>query len=123
MQQLSRRRWLGVLGTTATVGVAGCLGEQEPPAFLVTNTQVAGPVNSNGIRVLITVENEKPDRQSGTLEVTLGYPPSGDSWQQIDEISVSRGTTPRYRYVFEDVYEADNDVQEYVVEAEIRTGE
>lgn len=120
MTELSRRRWLGIVGTTAAVGTAGCLGgEDDKPEFLVTNTQVIGPVDPDGIRVRVTVENEKSERQSGTLEVVLKYPPSGESWQQTDEISVSRGTTPLYRYIFEGVHEEGNEVLEYVVDAEI----
>jgi hypothetical protein len=124
MREVPRRRWLGFLGATAAVGTAGCLDDEEDqPEFLVTNTQVVGPVDPDGIRVRVTVENEKSDRQSGTLEVTLEYPPSGDRWQQTDEISVSRGTTPRYRYVFEEVHEEGNEILEYVVDAEIHADE
>lgn len=125
MTQCSRRRYLGALG--AIGGLAGCIeGNAEEGDFLVTNTEVVGPIAPDGVRVRVTIENEKPDRQTGTLEITLEYRPDGevvDSWQKTDELSVSRGTSPRIRYEFMGVREAGAVIPDYAVVAEIRTAE
>lgn len=124
MERCSRRQVLGAV-TTATVGLAGCT-DDDPPEFLVTNSQIVGLTQSNGVRVRITIENEKSDRQEGILVVQLTHaPPDGDRqrWERTESISVGRGSSPRYKYVFSDVFESGAELESYSVSAEIRNPE
>lgn len=124
MNSRSRRAVLTLAGATLSTGLAGCLGdEDEEPQFLVTNALVAGTVGESGVRVRVTIENERSQRQTGTLAVTLRYdPPEGESqqWSKTEDISVGRGSSPRYEYTFADVYDSDNDIGDYTASGDIR---
>ncbi|PSP27535.1 hypothetical protein BRC65_05250 [Halobacteriales archaeon QH_2_65_14] len=122
MERLSRRRYAALLGTTATLTLAGCLDDDdEQELFLVTNTKyrIEEP---DGILVQVTIENFKSERRSARLDITLIYDPDdgeGREWHRTDEVSVGRGSSPRYNYVFEGAYEAGYDLGDYTVEAEL----
>ena len=120
----SRRRVLALVGTAATVGLAGCGAEAE---FLVTDIQ---PIHRAGddrfdypedILYRISIENTGPDRAEGTLEMTLTHDADSETqtWSKQDEVSVSRGTAARKTYVFENVFEEGNDIDNYSLDAEI----
>ena len=121
-----RRRFLVLAGVTAGVGLAGCA--EAEAEFLVTDVQ---RVHRSGddrfeypedILYRVSIENTGPEREEGRLELTLVYDPvDGDrqTWSKTDDLSVSRGTSVRRAYVFEDVFEAGNDIADYSLQAEI----
>lgn len=125
----SRREYLGVVcGGLLAGGLAGC--SEQDSEFLVTNTQL---VHRDGddrfdypddVLVRVTVENSFAGRQEGTLELTLVHRPAGDAsrettWEKRDEISIPQGTSTIRRYVFEDVFEPGNDIDDYTLETTI----
>ena len=123
----SRRRVLA-LGGVALIGLAGCVDEEEA-GFLVTNFQ---RVHQEGLERLdypedvlyrVTLENRGPNRERGRLELTLTHDPDEgepETWSKTDDcVSVSRGTSERRRYVFEDVYSTENDIENYELDARI----
>lgn len=111
----SRRQYLTLIGVTVTATSAGCLSETESE-ILVTNTQLYVEEDVNVV-VLVTIENEKTQRQTGMVRVTLEYPPANKRWEQTDELSIARGSSPRPEFTFENVHEPGYDFQQYEVTA------
>lgn len=123
MTNLGRRRFLGVTAGVTMLGVAGCLEEGEE--FLVTNTQITTE-GSSAIRVRVTVENIDDQRNTGLLEVVLGYHADGDTdsepdetWQKTESLDVKQAASPQLEYVFESSYGEDRSLENYTVEASI----
>lgn len=123
---VTRRRLLTLGAVAVTVGVAGCADHEAE--FLVTDTQrIHQPGDDRfdypkDILYRVSIENTGSSSESGRLEMTLVYdPPDGDSrsWEKSDEISLSRGTSVQQEYVFEDVFETGNDIEEYSLEAQL----
>jgi len=121
-----RRRRLLALAGAAVAGLAGC-AEQEAE-FLVTDVQRIHQAGGRGydypqdVLYRVSVENTGPQREDGRLELTLVYDPEdGDrqTWSKAENVSLSRGTATRREYVFEDVYEERNDIEDYRLDAEI----
>lgn len=121
-----RRRFLLLVGTTASVGFAGCADHEAE--FLVTDMQ---RVHRSGddrfeypedILYRVSIENTGPEREEGRLELTLVHDPDGgerETWSKTDDISLSRGTSVQKEYIFEDVFEDGNDIEDYSLDAEI----
>jgi hypothetical protein len=121
-----RRRLLALAGGALVAGLAGC-AEQEAE-FLVTDTRRIHQVGGRGydypqdILYRVSVENTGPEREEGRLELTLVYDPGdgdGQSWSKTENISLSRGTATRRRFVFENVYDVSSDIEDYQLDAEI----
>jgi hypothetical protein len=121
-----RRRLLALVGGAVVAGLAGC-AEQEAE-FLVTDVrQIHQPGGRKSdypedILYRVSVENTGPQREEGRIELRLVYDPADgerETWSKAETISLSRGTATRREYIFEDVYETDNDIENYQLEAEI----
>lgn len=116
----TRRRVLAAVGASLAVGLAGCLEEDEEGEFLVTD---AHPVpDGRNLRYHVSIENSRPSREEGTLELTLVYDPEGgerERWEKSDNVSLGRGQSVQQTYVFENVYEDTNDLDDYELEGEI----
>jgi hypothetical protein len=111
----TRRRVLGWLGLGLGCGLAGCGGDDDPPPGLyATDAQVVYRRDDDrfdyptDVGVRVTVENTSPDRQGATLRTTLdrlgqagGTPAVVDSWMKTRDISLSRGATRPYFFVFQ----------------------
>jgi len=126
MVRTGRRRLLAVVGTTFAGALAGC-GDVETE-FVVSNTQIVHQVGQEGQRypedvgVRVAVDNTTPNRQEGTVVVTLEKTDGDEavgSWTQREELSVSRGTSVRVVFVFESVFEPGDDIDDFRVRAEI----
>lgn len=128
MKPPSRRQFLSFAVGGLAVSVSGCteavsnyLGPEEPGEFLVVSANLS---HSPGYRVesasypedivaLVAIENRRPNRQQGTLELELRYvPDDGEQkeWQITDELDVPGGISPSYTYVFESAYQSDSEV-------------
>jgi len=123
MPRLHRRAFLGAAGLSIGTALAGCLEEDEE--FLVTNTQITIQQPSS-ILVRITIENITPNRQTGTLEMVLGYYADGDTstepdetWRKTDDIEVKQASSPRLIYTFDSAYSDDRDIENYALDATI----
>lgn len=115
----TRRQFVGFAGAAAA-GLAGCLDAETE--FLVTDTLI---IHHEGQRyydypedvaVRVEVDNTTPDRQEGTLVVTLERTDGDEvlnSWTNRQPITLSRGTNQRETLVFEDVFDPDNDIDNY----------
>lgn len=123
---LRRRRLLTLAGATATAVLAGCADAEGE--FLVTNTQ---RVHRRGddrfeypedILYRVSIENRGPNREEGRLDLTLVHDPADggrETWSKTDEISLSRGASVQEVYIFENVFEEGNDIEDYSLEAEL----
>lgn len=124
----TRRQFVGLAGAVAA-GAAGCLDQKAE--FLVTDTRI---IHQKGqvyydypedISVRVEVDNTTPDRQEGTVVVTLertdgsADPEVLNSWTKRQHISLSRGTNQREPFVFEDVFDSGNDIDNYQSRARI----
>ena len=123
---LSRRRLLALAGGLAVAGVAGCV-EQEAE-FLVTDIRrIHQPGDRRydypeDILFRVSVENTGPSSEQGRIELRLVHDPGDgepETWSRTDPISLSRGTAVRKEYVFENVFRAGNDIENYELEAEV----
>jgi len=128
MRTVSRRTYLGIAGGALSLGLAGCTDTETE--FLVTNTQL---IHQNGddrfdypddILIRVAVENTRPSRQEGTLELTLRHDPGTgeddvETWTKTDDIELAQGTTKQYHYRFQNVFETGNDLSDYTVEGTI----
>jgi hypothetical protein len=123
MRSLTRREFVGLVGGTVSVGVAGCNFEEGE--FLVTNTRVVVQ-RPDSIRVRVTIENETAESRKATLDVRLSYHADGDTdsapdetWTKTDQVSVKRGSSPLLDYTFESVYREGNEIKHYTAEASL----
>lgn len=123
---MRRRRLLVLAGASAGAVPAGCVDAKTD--ILVTNTQrvyLRGDRRfdyPDDVLYLVSIENRGPQRQGGRLEMTLVHNPADGqrrTWSRTDDISLSRGTSVRRDYVFEDVVGSEHDIQEYSFEAEL----
>lgn len=135
MTQPSRRRALALAGGTVLTALAGCteavseyLGSEEEGEFLVVSTSLN---HSPGYRIekaeypddivaRVSIENRRPTRQQGRLELELRYVPESRTWHMTDDIDVTGGVSPTYTYVFESAYQPESEVpDDYEISAEI----
>lgn len=132
MTSLSRRSYLLAAGTTAVTALAGCLdGDNDDDAeFRVTNTQLIHQEGSDrftfpeDVLVRVEYENGHRDSREGTMIVTLRHDPGTgaddvEEWQKEDPVHLYGITSTLNEYVFEDVFEVGNDIEDYTAEAEI----
>ena len=131
MAPIGRRTYLVVAGA-ALAGLAGCTeGEGE---FVVSATQIVHQSGDHRLNhpedmlVRVSLENSRGNRQQATLDVTLEYDPGTgedaiETWTKTDEVEVSHAASLHPEYVFEDVFEEGNDLDDYSVETELDVAE
>jgi hypothetical protein len=113
---------LGLIGTGLGVGLAGCGGEDPPPGIYASNAQVVYRRDDErfdypgDVGVRVSVENTASSRQTGRLETTLeriaddGTTPAVlETWREVREVSLSRGTSRAVFVVFEGAGEEGSD--------------
>jgi len=129
----TRRRVLswGALGVG--LALSGCGGDDPPPGLYASRAQV---IHQRGddrldypgdLGVRVTVENTSSDRQQGFLETTLerfdrsgGTPAVVDAWSAGRNVELSRGATRSHFFVFEDVFEDGDTVEQFRARATVR---
>lgn len=120
MQSPFRREFLTAVGGVVALSLAGCVSDDDPE-FLVTDT--AFSVQGSGdMTVQVTVENAFLERRSSTLEVVVRYDPVDSEpreWRQSEPLELSGGTEMQRRFLFEDVYETDFDLDRYEIDARL----
>lgn len=137
MKSPSRRELLAVSASAVAVSLSGCvdafaryLGSEEEGTFVVALTNLRRPTgvdNGGGtpadIAARVDIENRRPERVTGRLEMELRYVPAGEteqSWTKTDQLDVRRGISPQKQYVFEDAYQSGSVVPgDYEFDAEI----
>lgn len=138
MNGSSRRRVLALAGSSLAVSLAGCteaaqqyLGSETEGEFLVVNS---GLSHSPGYRIehakypddivaRVTIENGRPRRAQGRLEIELRYEPDDGEpkvWTKTDGLDEPGGFSHTPTYVFKDAYQPGSEVPEdYEISAEI----
>lgn len=137
MSNPTRRRLLAVGGATIAASLSGCLdavgsylGAEQEGDMVVALTNLrrptpdgAGPGTPEDIVARIDIENRRPERVSGRLEMELRYVPDEQveqRWSLTDELEYDRGVSPQPLYVFESAYQPGSQVPgDYELDAEI----
>jgi hypothetical protein len=137
MRTPTRRELLGATAAAGAASLSGCLdavgnylGADQEGGFVVALTNIrrptpdgSGPGTPNDIVARIDIENRRPERVAGRLEMELRYVPDGDveqRWQLSDELEYDRGISPQPLYVFESAYQPGSQVpDDYELDAEI----
>lgn len=121
-----RRRLLALASASLGFGLAGCLDHEAE--FLVTRVQrVHQPGDRRfdypeDVLYQVSIENTGPEREAGRLEMTLVYDPDDgeqETWSRTDDISLGRGSSVLQEYVFENVVDSADDIEDYRLEAEL----
>lgn len=127
MRSRKRREFLGLVGGSLGVALAGCSDEEGE--FLVTNARLVIQ-RPESVRVRVTIENATAESQTGTLQIRLAYHADGDTestpdetWTKSDDVSVKRGSSPLLDYSFESSYRDGADATNYTTRASIDAGE
>ncbi|MXR52155.1 hypothetical protein GRX03_11155 [Halovenus sp. WSH3] len=133
----SRRDVLALSASGVAVSLSGCLdavadylGADAEGEFVVALANIRrpsgvddGPGTPEDIVVRIDLENRRPERLAGRIEMELRYAPDGESaqtWTKTDSIEARGGTSPRAQYVFESAYQPGSAVPgDYEFDAEI----
>lgn len=137
MTSPSRRELLAVSASAAVVSLSGCvdafaryLGSEEEGKFVVSLTNLRRPTGTGGspgtpadIVARVDIENRRPERVRGRLEMELRYIPDGtteQSWTKSEQLDVQSGISPQKKYVFQDAYQSGSAVpDDYELDAEI----
>ncbi|WP_336327795.1 hypothetical protein [Halovenus sp. HT40] len=137
MRRPSRRELLAVSASAAAVSLSGCLeafakylGSDVEGKLVVSLTNLRRPTGTSGtpgtpadIVARVDIENRRPERATGRLEMELRYIRDGtteQSWTKSEQIDVQSGISPQKRYVFEDAYQRGSAVpDDYELDAEI----
>ena len=133
----TRRELLATTGATVAASLSGCLdavgsylGADEEGELVVSLTNIrrptaggSGPGTPDDIVARIDIENRRPERVAGRLEMELRYVPNGQieqRWSKTDELEYDRGISPQPLYVFESAYQPGSQVpDDYELDAEI----
>ena len=128
---------LGLATTGAAVSLSGCLdafarylGANEEGEFVVASVNLRRPTGTDDSRgtpadiaVRVDIENRRPERVRGRLEVELRYVPDGETerqWSKTDQLEVGGGVPQQKQYIFEDAYQSGSVVPgDYETDAEI----
>jgi hypothetical protein len=137
MKTPSRRELLGVAASGAAVSLSGCLssfaeylGADQEGSFVVALANLRRPSGNDGTKgtpadivARLDLENRRPERAQGRLEMELRYIPDGETeqmWSLTDQLDVRRGVSPQKQYVFKSAYQAGSAVpKDYDLDAEI----
>ena len=137
MNTPSRRELLAVSASVAAVSLSGCvdafaeyLGADVEGKFVVALTNLRRPTGESDspgtpadIAARVDLENRRPERVSGRLEMELRYVPDGDTeqtWTKTDDLEIRGGVSPQKQYIFEDAYQPGSLVpDDYEFDAEI----
>lgn len=133
----TRRELLAATGATVAASLSGCLdvvssylGGDEEGDLVVALTNLrrpsaneSGPGTPDDIVARIDIENRRPERVSGRLEMELRHVPDGETeqrWSKTDQLEYDRGVSPQPLYVFESAYQPGSQVpDDYELDAEI----
>lgn len=137
MKTPSRRELLAASAAGAAVSLSGCvdafaeyLGADVEGEFVVALTNLRRPTEGStspgtpaDIAARVDLENRRPERLSGRLEMELRYVPDGETeqtWTKTDDLEVRGGVSPQRQYVFEESYQSGSIVpDDYEFDAEI----
>lgn len=137
MTRPTRRELLATVGATGAASLSGCLdavgnylGADQEGGFVVALTNIrrptpdgSGPGTPADIVARVDIENRRPERVRGRLEMELRYVPNGEvekRWTLTDELEYDRGISPQPLYVFESAYQPGSQVpDDYELDAEI----
>lgn len=137
MTELTRRKLLGTVGAAGVAALSGCLdpvanylGADQEGELVVALANIrrptadgTGPGTPADIVARIDIENRRPERVAGRLEMELRYVPDGEvenRWQKTDELEYDRGISPQPLYVFESAYQPGSQVPgDYELDAKI----
>lgn len=137
MNMPSRRELLAVSASAAAVSLSGCLdafakylGSEQEGELVVALTNLRRPTGNSGspgtpadIVARVDVENRRPDRVTGRLEMELRYVPDGEAenqWTKSEQLDVQGGISPQNQYVFESAYQPESAVPgDYELDAKI----
>lgn len=137
METPTRRDLLAATGAAGVASLSGCLdavgdylGSNEEGDLVVALANIrrptadgTGPGSSDDIVARIDIENRRPERVAGRLEMELRYVPDGQvqqRWQKTDDLEYDRGISPQPLYVFESAYQPGSQVPgDYELDAEI----
>lgn len=136
MKTPSRREILAVAVSGVAVSLSGCvdafaeyLGADQEGKFVVALTNLRRPTANSpkgtpaDIVARVDIENRRPERVKGRLEMELRYAPEGtaeQTWTKTDQLDVRRGISPQKKYVFQSAYQPGSAVPgAYELDAEI----
>lgn len=137
MTKPTRRELLAATGATVAASLSGCLdavgsylGADQEGDLVVALTNLrrptpdgVGPGTPDDIVARIDIENRRPERVTGRLEMELMYVLDGETeqrWNKTDELEYERGISPQPLYVFESAYQPGSLVpDDYELDAKI----
>lgn len=137
MKRPSRRELLALSASGVAVSLSGCLdafadylGADAEGELVVALTNLRQPTGTDGspgtpadIVARIDIENRRPERMTGRLEMELRYVPDGETeqrWPKTTQLDIKGGISPQLQYVFESAYQSGSTVpDDYEIDAEI----
>jgi len=125
MKAPTRRKFVGLLGGTLTVSLAGCVADDaQQGEFVIVATRLQQhPESDRDVQVRIEVENRRSQSQPALLTAELERTPDeGESktWTKERELEIPKGSGPQYFFRFENAVTGEFDRDEFTAEAELK---
>jgi len=123
MKAPTRRKFVGLLGGTLTVSLAGCGDIQDGEFIIVSTLLQQHPESDNDVQVRVEIENRRSDSVPARLTVTLERD-TGDGEPETRtmemKMEVPKGLSRTYNFRFRSVVTGEFDRDEFTAEAELK---